>query len=148
MMQNDHDPSKQPNRPAKLRPHREGSAAVEFAVVSMLLFTMLFGITDFGTIYYSLSLLQSGCRDAARQLSVGRLTAANTPAYVKSQVPAWIVNDTSVAVTQTAPSDPKTNSFTVTATVPMTSASLTGFFAGMFGTRTIRGFATMRQEPS
>ncbi len=98
--------------------------------------------------YYALSLLQSGCRDAARQLSVGRLTAADTPAYVKSQVPIWIVNNTTVVVTQTAPTDPKRNSFTVTATVPMTSASFTGFFSGMFGTSTIRGLATMRQESS
>ena len=148
MRRTHHTPRKEKTRPVALRHNQDGSAAVEFALVGIVLVTIVLAVIDFGAIYQAQSALQSGCRDAARQLSVGRLTAANTPAFVKSQVPGWIVNDTTIVVTQTAPTDPKTNSFTVTATVPMTAASFTGFFNTMFGTRTIRGLATMRQEPA
>ncbi len=136
------------NRAGALRHNQNGAAAVEFALVGMALITIVLAVIDFGAIYQAQSALQSGSRDAARQLSVGRLTAADTPAYVKSQIPSWIVDQTTVVVTQSAPTDPAANSFTVTATVPMKNASFTGFFNSLFGDRTIRALATMRAEPT
>lgn len=136
------------SRAGELRYNQDGAAAVEFALVGMVLITIVLAVIDFGAIYQAQSALQSGSRDAARQLSVGRLTPADTPAYVKSQVPGWIVDQTTVVVTQSAPTDPTTNSFTVTANVPMKNAAFTGFFNSLFGDRSISAFATMRGEPT
>ena len=50
-------------------PPREGetgSALVEFALVAMLFFAMLFGIIDFGRAFYTYHFLSSAARSAAR----------------------------------------------------------------------------------
>jgi len=43
-----------------------GSALVEFALVAMLFFVMLFGIIDFGRAFYTYHFLSSAARSAAR----------------------------------------------------------------------------------
>lgn len=57
--------------PASLRRRCEdGAAAVEFALVSVVLFVVLFAITDYG-LYFNASLdVRSGVRDAARTVSL------------------------------------------------------------------------------
>src|SRR5437868_13503743 len=57
-----------------------GASAVEFALVSPLLFTLLFGIIDYGLYFADALSVQQGVSDAAREatLSVGS-TAANWP---------------------------------------------------------------------
>ena len=57
-----------------------GASAVEFALVSPLLFTLLFGIIDYGLYFADALSVQQGVSDAAREatLSVGSV-AANWP---------------------------------------------------------------------
>jgi Flp pilus assembly protein TadG len=52
-------------------PSDEGAAAVEFALVSMLLFGLLFGIVQYGYGFYQLQIASSVLRDAAREASLG-----------------------------------------------------------------------------
>lgn len=49
----------------------EGAAAVEFALVSVLLFTILFGILQYGMLFFQLQGASSTARQAARLASVG-----------------------------------------------------------------------------
>jgi TadE-like protein len=54
-----------------------GASAVEFALVSPLLFTLLFGIIDYGLYFADALAVQQGVADAAREatLSVGSVSA-------------------------------------------------------------------------
>jgi TadE-like protein len=52
---------------------QRGAAAVEFAIVSTLLLTILFGIIDFGTSYNDYISLRQGTRDGVRQAVTGRV---------------------------------------------------------------------------
>jgi len=49
----------------------EGAAAVEFAIVSVLLFTILFGIIQYGYAFFQIQSAESVAREAARLASVG-----------------------------------------------------------------------------
>jgi Flp pilus assembly protein TadG len=49
----------------------EGAAAVEFALVSLLLFTLLFAILQYGFYFYQLSSANAASREAARLAATG-----------------------------------------------------------------------------
>jgi Flp pilus assembly protein TadG len=49
---------------------QSGVAAVEFAIVAMLLFTLLFGIIEFGRLFYVFNSVQEVTRRAAREAVV------------------------------------------------------------------------------
>ena len=53
------------------RRSERGAAAVEFALISMVLMTLMFGILQYGWYFFSTQAATSGTREAARQLSVG-----------------------------------------------------------------------------
>jgi len=48
-----------------------GAAAVEFAIVSLILFVVVFGITEFGRTYSQYEVLQGAAREGARRAAVG-----------------------------------------------------------------------------
>ena len=50
-----------------LRHQLRGAAAVEFALVAMLFFTLLFGILEFGRLFYLYNTVQEVTRHAARE---------------------------------------------------------------------------------
>jgi Flp pilus assembly protein TadG len=65
----------------KAKTHRkprgeEGAAAVEFAIVVTLLFTIIFGIMEFGLALFELQNLRSSAREGARVAAVGGDRAA------------------------------------------------------------------------
>ncbi|MER3486265.1 MAG: hypothetical protein C4345_10120, partial [Chloroflexota bacterium] len=53
------------------RQRREGQATVEFALVSLLFFAIVFGTVDFGRAIFLKSQLENAVRDAAREGKVG-----------------------------------------------------------------------------
>jgi hypothetical protein len=53
------------------RGREQGAAAVEFAIVSVLLFTLLFGILQYGYAFFQIQSAQSVAREAARLASLG-----------------------------------------------------------------------------
>jgi hypothetical protein len=60
-----------------------GAAAIEFAIVAMLLFTLLFGILEFGRLFYLLNTVQEVTRHAARVAVVNWVDNSSTsPAKV------------------------------------------------------------------
>jgi hypothetical protein len=62
---------------------QRGVAAVEFAIVAMLFFTMLFGAMEFGRLLYIWNTVQEVSRNAARQAVVTDFTSASARAAIK-----------------------------------------------------------------
>jgi Flp pilus assembly protein TadG len=65
-----------------------GAAAVEFALISIVLFTILFGIIEFGQFYSQFQVFQSAAREGARVASVRPAAPGSvvTPATVSAAV--------------------------------------------------------------
>ena len=63
---------------------RRGAAAVEFAMISVLLFSMLFGIFEYCRLIFALNVTSNACRDAARFAScrTGGGTLAGEPVTI------------------------------------------------------------------
>lgn len=60
----------------------EGAAAVEFALVASILFTLIFGTIQYGLYFWSLQSGAHAAREAARQAAVGALTCPEFEAAV------------------------------------------------------------------
>lgn len=56
---------------------QRGAAAVEFAIIAMLLFTLLFGIIEFGRLFYVFNTVQEVTRRAAREAVVSCVDATS-----------------------------------------------------------------------
>ncbi|MGH3385305.1 MAG: TadE family protein [Nocardioidaceae bacterium] len=77
------------HRPAKRcrrRSSDDGASAVEFALVSVLLFSILFGLIQYGLYFWSLQSGSSAAREGARRAAVGDLDCTNFRTYVKERV--------------------------------------------------------------
>lgn len=60
-----------------------GAAAVEFALVSVLLFTLLFGMIQYSLYFWSVQSGAQAAREAARQAAVGSLDCAEFVSAVR-----------------------------------------------------------------
>jgi len=60
------------------RQRQQGAAAVEFAIIALLLFTLLFGILEFGRLFYVYNTVQEVTRHAAREAVVRWVDNSNT----------------------------------------------------------------------
>ncbi|ACT48302.1 TadE family protein [Methylotenera mobilis JLW8] len=60
------------------RQRQQGAAAVEFAIIALLLFTILFGILEFGRLFYVYNTVQEVTRHAAREAVVRWVDNSNT----------------------------------------------------------------------
>ena len=58
----------------RARASERGASAVEFALVSVLLFTVLFGILQYAIYFWALQSGSHAAREAARQAAVGELS--------------------------------------------------------------------------
>lgn len=56
---------------------QRGAAVVEFAIIAMLLFTLLFGIIEFGRLFYVFNTVQEVTRRAAREAVVSCVDTAS-----------------------------------------------------------------------
>src|SRR4029453_16216061 len=75
--------------PMSLRRRERGAALVEFAIVSIVFFTFVFGVTEFGRMIYEYNLIATATRDGARWACV-RGTNSGHPAGV-SQIRNYVV---------------------------------------------------------
>jgi hypothetical protein len=73
---------------------QRGVAAVEFAIVAILLFTLLFGIIEFGRLFYVFNSVQEVTRRAAREAVVTwttqQSTVKNLALFGASTLPAGV----------------------------------------------------------
>ena len=66
------------------RLRQRGTTTVEFAIVGLLLLTLLFAVIEFGRIVFTLNMLQEGARRAARVAAVcevGNAAVANAAVF-------------------------------------------------------------------
>lgn len=61
-----------------------GTAAVEFAIVAVIFFTMLLGIIEFGRALYVFNTLQEATRNLARNAVVALISNSGTTAFVQA----------------------------------------------------------------
>ena len=74
----------------------QGAAAVEFAIVALLLFMILFGILEYGRIYSELEVFESAAREGARVAAV-RGDAAAIANAVKAAAQPYTLTSTPTA---------------------------------------------------
>ena len=122
---------------------RRGVAVVELAIVSPLLFAILFGIIEFGWLFTVQHTMVNASREGAR---VGVLQGATVEEIEVTTrgflAPMGLDDQVTINITEAIPSDPFV---TVQVTVPREEVSLVGNFFGFSGGM-LEGTTTMRQE--
>ena len=126
------------------RPRARAAAIVEFAVVSPLLLTILFGIIEYGYIFMVRQTLTNAAREACRVAVLQTTTEPYTEVIsrVDDIMAPTGLTSYSVAMTHWSAGDPTE---TVTVSIPYSDVSLLGNF---FGQRsgTLVGTCSMRKE--
>ena len=73
-----------------------GAAAVEFAIVSTILFMIVFGIIEFGRTYSQYEVLQGAAREGARRAAVGASVSQVQSAVTQAADPYTLSNTPAV----------------------------------------------------
>ena len=120
-------------------PQEHGAAAVEFALVAILLLMLVFGIAEFGRMWLVQSSLSAAARDGARTMAVkndqDEAEAAARAVFTTGGGP------TNISI---APADCDSGG-SATVTLTYDAAFMTGFFNPIFGESiTLRGKGVMR----
>jgi Flp pilus assembly protein TadG len=122
---------------------QRGAAAVELAVVSPVLFAMLFGIIEFGWLFTVQHTMVNAAREGAR---LGVLQGVTLEEIQEETIqflePMGLEDQVTIAITEATVDDPFV---TVRLTVPREDVSLVGNFFGFVGGM-VEGTATMRKE--
>jgi len=134
---------------------RKGSVAVEFALVLPVLVLLLFGIVEFGVLFYDKAVITNASREGARRASLHSPQADSAIINdVQNDCRARIISfESSSEVTATvSPPGPRASGVLVTITVNFTYNflvldSIAGLFPGDFSGGVDLGAATvMRTE--
>lgn len=122
---------------------RLAGAAVEMAVVTPLLLTLLFGIIEYGWTFSVKQSLVTAAREGAREASMPGSSDDEIRDRVQEYLAPMGVTSAEVELTRASPPDQPTE--TVTVTVPYADISLLG---GFFGTTDydLRSSCSMRKE--
>lgn len=124
----------------RLRDDR-GAAAVEFALVCVLLVMLLVGIVQFGRAYTAQLAVTHAAREGARAAAVGRFDAA----YVKSQ--AMPLSPSLLTVGQSTGTDPNGQEYVkVTVSYPFTLSLVNNKWTTTSQIITLSSSAQMRAE--
>ncbi|WP_109474406.1 TadE/TadG family type IV pilus assembly protein [Ornithinimicrobium cavernae] len=118
-----------------------GAAAVEFALVAMLLLTILFGIFEGGRLWMIQGALSQAAREGAREMAIHDDQAAANGVITSRAA------DLGVTITPNVTPSSCTPGVTVRAEASADVGSLTGFIDPLFGadgTITLMGKAEMR----
>ena len=70
----------------------DGAAAVEFAIVSTILFMIVFGILEFGRTYSQYEVLQGAAREGARRAAVGATLSQVQQSVTQAADPYTLTN--------------------------------------------------------
>jgi len=132
----------------------EGAAAVEFALVAMILVTLLVGIMQFGYLFFQWNEITHAAREGARwaalEYPAGSVATPDTVRYKVAQAaPGMGLTDADIVVTPENPGigdvgDPAT--VTVTHDVPLFTPIMQNIFGTTDSTFTLQSTATLRIE--
>lgn len=122
---------------------RRGTVAVELAIVSPVMFAMLFGIIEFGWMFTVQHTMVNAAREGARLGVLQGTTVEEIEIEATAYLaPMGLDDQVSINVTEATVDDPHV---TVQLTVPREDVSLVGNFFGFTG-GTVEGVAVMRKE--
>jgi Flp pilus assembly protein TadG len=117
-----------------------GAAAVEFALVAMLLLTLVFGIAEIGRMWYLQSSLAAAARDGARTMAVENDQDAAT-----DQAEAVFVGGSFTTVSINPGTGECVSGADANVTLTYTAEFMTGFFDPILGESvTLSGKGVMR----
>ena len=125
---------------------------VEFAIMLPLFILMVFGIIQFGFVFFVWNDMTNAAREGTRRLSVDdTVTEAQAATIVQNWLVAWPatfdVTACKIAAQTANPSDcTGTDSVSVTVSAPMNQVSIVGPIAVAFGLAEMRASVTMRKE--
>jgi Flp pilus assembly protein TadG len=119
-----------------------GAAAVEFALIAMLLFTLLFGILQFGLWFWCWQTGAHAAREAARFAAVSPCDDAGIAGKASAALDGAPITGAAPDIDVTTPADVKVGD-EITVSVHFTTTDL-GFFPGFDGV--IDKSATSRVE--
>ena len=125
-----------------------GAAAVEFALVLPVLLLLLFGIIDFGRLYFTQITLTDAAREGVRVLALegasgSGYTSTQAAADAQSRVQGAVAGvDSAVTVTTGTCTDGQP--VTVTATANFSFLTPLPDLAGLLGLTTVTGTGVMR----
>jgi Flp pilus assembly protein TadG len=122
---------------------RRGAAVVELAIVSPLLFAMLFGIIEFGWLFTAQHTMVNAAREGARLGVLQGSTVEEVQQRIREFLAPMRLDDkVTMEISEATIDDPF---FRVRLTVPREDVSLVGNFFGFVG-GTLEGTAVMRKE--
>lgn len=94
-------------RPTARRTGQAGVAAIEFGLVFIGLFTLLYGLATFGSVFYTRHQITRAAEDGARAVSMyGAPTEAQIQAVVRSSLALPLSTATGLEISATTASDP------------------------------------------
>ncbi len=125
---------------------RRGGAAVEMAVITPVLVTLLFGIIEYGWLFTVRQALVAGAREGARAASLPGSTVSEVEQRVTERMQTLGLSGYTTTVT-TDPNDPASPTGRVSVTIPYAQVSLLGHFFG-HTTGDMDAAAEMRKENS
>ena len=112
------------------RKRRSGVAAIEMALLLPLLLTLVFGMIEYGSLFWRAQQVANAARNGARRGIMAGATASNVTTAVDQTMLASGMGTTNYTVVLT-PANPASlasgGSFTVKVTVPYVDIKLTGF---------------------
>jgi Flp pilus assembly protein TadG len=142
---------------ARVSGHRrseEGAAAVEFALVAMILVVLLLGIMQFGYLFYQWNEITHAAREGARWAALeypgGSVATPDTVRYKVAQAaPGMALTDADISVSPENPGigdvgTPAT--VTVSHAVPLFTPLMQSIFGTSDNTFVLRSTATLRIE--
>ncbi len=122
---------------------RRGAAVVEMAIVAPFLFTMLFGIIEFGWLFTVQNTLLNAAREGARTGCLQGTTQTDVQTrIVQLLTPMNLQSKTTIAIVDATVADP---TVTVNLSVPRNQVSLVGNFFG-FTSGNLTASCSMRKE--
>lgn len=124
---------------------RDGSAAVEFALILPVLLLFLFGIVQFGFLFSVYNTMVHAAREGARGMAVEQLTATEGEALVQTRLVAYANLPFTVNATEPDPTDPTDLDVVVGISVPLEEAMLVDVL-GLVDGGTLDTQIVMRRE--
>lgn len=107
---------------------KAGATLIEFAVIMPIFTFMLFSIIEFGFVFVAYGAMHFAAGSIARQVGVNALAVSGVESAVKSRMPAWVSNASTVTTTSTVDANPLKSSVTVTVSAPVSGATPLSFF--------------------
>lgn len=88
------------SRPFKLVGHamrrHDGSSAAEFAMILPLLMLFLFGIVQYGIMFFAYNNMSNAAREGARAMAVGEVDATGAETLAENYLIGWTEDDATV----------------------------------------------------